>query len=167
MDWIVKAAIVNTIWVLWCTQRVPARLVTKFGPNNRAAGTMSRAGFAVFFLVLPLVTAAFMAFIGGVAGQSAIGLAAAMDHFAAGMIIFFSLLAWCIARSNRNSPARLDGASFVVSMIVLMAFTFIFIRDIPKDSGKQNQTSIASERYQGSDSLKARSQEPQSPIPAH
>jgi len=146
MDWIVKAAIVNTIWILLCTQRVPARLVTKFGPNNRAAGTMSRGGFAVFFLVFPLVIAGFMSTIGGVAGQSVPGLAAAMDHFAAGMIVFFSLLAWCIVRSNRNSPARLDTPSFLICMAVMMVFTFIFIRDIPKDKNKQKHASIASER---------------------
>ena len=146
MDWIVKAAIVNTIWILWCTQRVPARLVTKFGPDNRAAGTMSRGGFAVFFLVLPLLTAAFMGYIGGMAGQSVPGLSVAMDHFTAGMIVFFSLLAWCIVRSNRNSPARLDTPSFLICMAVMTVFVSIFIRDIPKGPAKSKQASIASER---------------------
>lgn len=132
MDWIIKAAILNTVWTLWCTQRIPARVVTKFGPNGQPVGWMSRGGFARFFILFPIAIAAFMVYVGRIAGQSLGGLDTAMAHFAAGLSVFFSLLSWCIVRSNRRSPERVDILSLLVSIGVLMVFMFTFIRDISK-----------------------------------
>lgn len=142
MDWIIKAAIVNTIWTLWCTQRVPARVVTRFGPNGQAAGWMSRRGFALFSLFFPIALAAFMVFIGGIAGQSAGAIGPAMNHLAAGLILFFSLITWCIVRSNRSSPERIDVLSLLISIVALMAFVFVFIQDVSKVTAPRHASNI-------------------------
>ena len=135
MKWIIVATAINTVWTLWCALRAPDRLATRFGPSGQPEGSMSRRGFTLFFLLFPLATAAFVVYIGKLSHTVA-GMPTAMNHFAAGMILFFSLLSWCIMRSNRNSPARIDVPSLLLSIVGLMVVMFLSFRDLSTTSAK-------------------------------
>ena len=133
MAWIIGAAILNTLWTLWCAQLLPARIAIRFGLNGEPDGFASRKGFALFSILFPLATSAFLVYIGGVV-HFAGGVADAMEHLAAGFIIFFSLLSWSIVRSNRRSPARMDYPSLLASVAVLLVFVLLLLGGIFKAS---------------------------------
>ena len=141
MVWIIWAAILNTVWTRWCLQLLPARIATRFGANGQAAGSMSRVGFAMFFILFPIGLAVFLRTIGGVAG-SVSGMSTAMDHMAAGMILYFSFLSWCIVRSNRSSPPRIDTSSLVIGIVALVVIISFSMRGLTKSSASRHEAEV-------------------------
>ena len=142
MVWITWATILNTLWTVWCLKLLPARIASRFGPNGQVAGTMSRAGFGFFFILFPVAISAFVVYIGSIE-HAVPGMATAMEHMAAGLTIYFSFLSWCIVRSNRNSPARVDMPSLMVGMFVLIAVMFVSLRGLAGSSARTNHASSA------------------------
>jgi hypothetical protein len=128
MIWIIAAAIVNTLWTLWCVQLLPARVATHFGLGGQPDGWMSRKGFALFSIFFPLAMAAFMMFV----ARTGPGMEAPMQHLAAGLILFFSGISWCVVRSNRRAPARMDYPSLLLSVAVLLVFVSFSVGDFAK-----------------------------------
>jgi hypothetical protein len=143
MVWMIGAAILNTLWTLWCVQFLPPRVATHFGLGGQADGWMSRKGYAWFSILFPLALSAFIVFIGGIT-KSAGEMPTAMEHLAAALIVFFSFLSWTIVRSNRRNPPRIDYPSLFVGIAVLLAFTSFWVRGLPKESGQRNRPSSIS-----------------------
>ena len=133
MVWVIRAAILNTIWTLWCIRLLPPRVAVRFGANGQAEGWISRKGFALFSILFPLAQSAFILYIGRVT-QSVQGMTTAMEHLAAGMILFFSFLSWCIVRSNRRRPARIDFVSLMASLVFLTGILIASLSGLSKTS---------------------------------
>lgn len=140
MGWIVAASIINVLWTLWCVRLLPARVATKFGLGGQPEGYMSRKAFAWFSILFPLPMAYFIVFTTSLAPGPA-GMAAAMDKFAAGFILFFSCISWCLVRSNRKSPPRMDFSSLWISLLALAVFSIYSLSGITKGASKSKQVS--------------------------
>jgi hypothetical protein len=143
MGWIVGAGILNTLWTFWCVQLLPLQVAVRFGTTGQAEGWMSRRGFALFSILFPLAMSAFIVFIGGTA-KAVVGLPTAMEHIAAGLTLFFSFLSWCIVRSNRRVPPRVDYPSLFVSLMVLTASITLSLVGVSTTPDKANQSSVDS-----------------------
>ena len=98
-----------------------------------AESWMSRKGFAAFSIVTPILLSVFLIYIGRTAPEST-GMPMAMEKFAAGFTVFFAFLSWCIVRSNKKSPPKIDYPSLLVSVAVLMVFMALTIGRLPKSS---------------------------------
>lgn len=106
---------------------------------------MSRKGFALFSILFPLAMAAFLVvYLGGVLPPEE-GLAAAMEKMAAGFILFFSSISWCLVRSNRNAPPRMDYPSLFIGMVALMVVVVASLSGLPPKKEKGNQASTVLE----------------------
>jgi hypothetical protein len=147
MNWIIGAAVLNTLWTLWCVQFLPPRVATHFGLRGQADGWMSRKGYAWFSILFPLALSAFIVYMGGI-GKSLSELTTAMEHLAAGLILFFSALSWCMVRSNKRNPPRIDYLSLFLSIGALLVYTTYWVGGLPKESGKANHASPASNSAQ-------------------
>ena len=96
---------------------------------------MSRKGYAWFSILFPLALSAFLVFIGrGTLPPG--GLPTSMEHLAAATILFFSFLTWCIVRSNRRNPARIDYPSLFVSIAVLLVSISLTVGGLSKASSQ-------------------------------
>ena len=68
-------------------------------------------------------------------------LGTAMEHIAAGLILFFSFLTWCIVRSNKRNPPRIDYPSLLVSVAALLVFVSLSVGGLSKASAKPDHAS--------------------------
>lgn len=141
MAWIIVATILNTVWTLWCVQLLPPRVATHFALGGQPDGWMSRKGYAWFSILFPLVLSAFIAFVGGLT-QDQVDMTTQMQHLAAALIIFFSFLTWCMVRSNRKTPARIDYPSLILSVAALLLFTTFWVGGLPKGANQRNQAEL-------------------------
>ena len=112
-----------------------------FGSGGNGEGWTTKRGFALFSILFPVALAAFMVFIGSVA-QFKGELATTMKHLAAELIVFFSLLSWCIVRSNRRTPARIDFPSLLLSIAALTVFILLSIGSFAKLADQKNHLSV-------------------------
>lgn len=136
------AAILNTIWTLWCVQFLPPRVATHFGIGGQANGWMSRKGFAWFSILFPLALSVFIVFVGR-GTQSKEAMPTEMERLAAGLILFFSFLTWSIARSNKKSPPRMDYPSLGVSIAALLVYVSLWVGGLSKSSDHENHVATA------------------------
>ncbi|MDR3690227.1 MAG: hypothetical protein P4L46_12665 [Fimbriimonas sp.] len=141
MGWIIGAAILNTLWTLWCVQFLPPRVATKFGLTGQACQWMSRKGFARFSILLPIAISALMLSVGK---GEAIG--SEMERMAAGMILFFSFLTWSIVRSNKRTPPQIDYMSLLISIGVLVLFVSLSVGGISKALNRPSAPSRNSQK---------------------
>ena len=146
MNWIIVAAVLNTVWTLWCVQFLPPRVATHFGLRGQADGWMSRKGYAWFSILFPLAMSAFIVYMGRITGSPG-ELPTQMEHLAAVLILFFSFLSWCMVRSNRRNPPRIDVMSLLLSIGLLLVYTSIWVSELPK-SGQTNRPSAISNNSQ-------------------
>ena len=140
MSWIVCATIVNIVWTLWCARLLPSRLATHFGIKGQADRFMSKKGFAWFSILTPIVLSVFLVTLGRTI-PSAEGIEPMMEHLAAGLTIFFAFLTWCIVRSNRKTPPRIDYPSLLLSIAILMTFVSFTIGGLPSSKSSQDRKS--------------------------
>jgi hypothetical protein len=126
MIWILAAAIVNTLWTLWCAQNLPTRVATHFGLGGNPDGWMSRKSFALFGILFPPAMAVFIV----VVSRSDARIQAPMEHVAAGLILFFSAVSWSIVRSNRKTNVRVDYPSLLLSLAAFIAFIWFSVGGI-------------------------------------
>jgi len=133
MAWIIAAAVVNTLWTLWCVRLLPARVATHFGLGGQVDGWMSRKGFALFGILFPLGLAAFLVALGGQTGSSGPGREG-MEHLAAGLVLFFSCISWTLVRSNRRTPPQCDYPSLFLGLAVLLVFLLLFFSELSRQS---------------------------------
>jgi hypothetical protein len=143
MVWIIGAAVLNTLWTVWCVQFLPARVATHFGLGGQANGWMSRKTFCWFNTLFPLALSAFIVFVGANA-QSSGAMLTEMERLAAGLILFFLFLSWSIVRSNKRNPPQVDYPSLLVGIGALLVYVAVWVGGLPKAVGQPNHPSSIS-----------------------
>ena len=106
---------------------------------------MSRRGFAWFSIIFPLPLAYFILFTSTIA-PGPVGMVPAMEKMAAGISLFFSGISWCIVRSNRRSPARIDYPSLLISLLMLTVFSLYSVSGIASGATKSKMATAPNVR---------------------